>query len=82
MTINQETWPYFAMGAFVILGIISFWQGDLATAAMNIAIGVALGGSHSKPWNEHSIFTRLLVVGLTLFAIGTFGYIIYRDAVS
>jgi cell division protein FtsW (lipid II flippase) len=70
---------YYAMGAFALVGFLSLLKQDYATAAMNIAIGIALGGSSQKPWEEQSLVMKSITCSLLLIALALFVYIIVTD---
>lgn len=76
---NDRIFGYLTMGAFVVIGMLYLSKKDYATAAMNIAIGVALGGSGVKSWNEVHPFMKAVTIALVCLSIGLFVFIIFKD---
>ncbi len=73
---------YIAMAIFVVVGFLNLYQKEFSMAAVYIALGVAIGGSNSKPWNELSMITKVIVVSLTIFATVLIGYTIVTDFIT
>ena len=76
---NKINYGYYAMGALVLIALFNIWHGNIATAALNIAIGVALGGSQTKSWDEIGGGMRVLYILLLLISVTLFGYVVFQD---
>jgi len=74
---TQLNYWYLVMSSFVLLGAFCLWRGDYTWAGVNIAMGVALGGSGTQRWEDIPLWIKttvclLTMVSLSLFAYGTF----------
>ena len=67
------------MGVLVLIGFFNIWRGEIATAALNIAIGVALGGSQTKSWDELGKGMQILALTLLTVSFGLFAYVVFQD---
>lgn len=62
------------MGAFVMVAAWSLWRGEYMDAGGNIAIGVALGGSGAKRWEDVPLWMKTTVCILLAISFSLLGY--------
>lgn len=76
---NESKLGYYAMAAFVLLGVLSVFTKNYTTAVINIAIGIVFGGSGQKPWDQQSPIKKFAYGALLLVSVVLFVYVIITD---